>query len=218
MRRSRCSPPTLVDVHDAWRGQHEALGVSYDRVIKVGFGVAAVRRRASEQLAVIINDNEPPRAGRFEKKSAPRPWSPYAGFWRPRTPMLGPEGRGSIKISIREAIQYAYATCSTRAYAQRAKGSVWTLQICAILVPSRDQGQDPCRARAGRAELRRAGQGVIQSIRTTAGARRCRGEAQRRGARFRDGRHSPGAGKGLKKSVPLRSRSSQYSRSDRVTM
>ena len=78
MRRSRCSPPTLFDVHDAWPGQHEALDVSYDRVIKVGFGVAADRRRAAEQLAVIINDNEPPRAGRFEEKPAPRPWSPCA--------------------------------------------------------------------------------------------------------------------------------------------
>ena len=196
MRRSRCSPPTLVDVHDAWPGQHEALDVSYDRVIKVGFGVAAVRRRASEQLAVIINDKEPQRAGRLDAKSGPRSWLAYAEMAVERTPMLGPEGRGSIKISIREAIQYAYATCSARAYEQRATGRVWTLQICAILVPSRDQGQDPFRARAGRAELRRAGQGVIKSIRTTAGARRCRGEAHQRGARFRDGRHSPGQERG----------------------
>ena len=81
MGRFRCSPPTLFDVHDAWPGQHEALDVSYDRVIKVGFGVAAVRRRASEQLAVIINDKELQRAGRFEAKSGPRAWLAYVTFF-----------------------------------------------------------------------------------------------------------------------------------------
>ena len=124
MRRSRCSPPTLVDVHGAWPGQHEALDVSYDRVIKVGFGVAAVRRRSSEQLAVIINDKEQQRAGRFEAKPGPRSWLGDVKKQRPRTPMLGPEGRMSIKISIRDAVQYAYATCSTRAYEQRDTGSI----------------------------------------------------------------------------------------------
>ena len=83
MRRSRCSLPTLVDVHGAWPGQHEALDVSYDRVIKVGFGVAAVRRRASEQLAVIINDKEPQRAGRLDAKSAPRSWLAYVTVGNP---------------------------------------------------------------------------------------------------------------------------------------
>ena len=77
---------------------------------KSRMAVAAVRCRAAEQLAVIINDNELPRAGRFEKKSAPRPWSPYAKIWRLRTPMLAPEGRRSIKISIRGAGRDVIAT------------------------------------------------------------------------------------------------------------
>ena len=57
--------------------------------------------RASEQLAVIVSDNDPRRAGRFGSKPASRHGLPRAIASVRRPPKLGPEGRGGLKRSIR---------------------------------------------------------------------------------------------------------------------